>query len=131
MGWRPSISSIIILASISANLLAFALSLQIPNDASEVNPLVHPGMMASLLFSEGIILLVSFLLTILLHDEAKRSVVLAAVAAVLSGDALNDLVFSLTNNQFLAVDISYAFTALIPALVAMRWVRSQTIQLST
>ena len=51
---------------------------------------------------------------------------MAAVVAVLTGDALNDIVMTLTNSQFLAVDISYAFTALIPAFVAMRWVQSQT-----
>jgi hypothetical protein len=124
--WRPSASFTLVITSISANLVAFALSLQIPSGASEVNPFVHLGMMVSLGFSEGIVVLVSFILSRLLRDEAKRSVILAGVVAVLAGDALNDIVFTLTNSQFLAFDISYAFTALIPAFVAMRWIRSQT-----
>jgi hypothetical protein len=125
--YRPSVSFTLVLTSISANLLAFTLSLRIPSGASEVNPLVHPGTIASLGFSEGIIVLVSFALSRLLQDEAKRSVILAAVLAVLTGDALNDIVFTLTNSQFLAVDISYAFTALIPTFVAIRWIQAQTL----
>jgi hypothetical protein len=83
-------------------------------------------MMASFGYSEGIIVLVSLVLSRLVQDEAKRSVILAAVLAVLTGDALNDIVFTLTTSQFLAVDISYAFTALIPAFVAVNWIQSQT-----
>jgi hypothetical protein len=126
VAWRPSVSFTLVLASISANLLAFTLSLHIPSGASEVNPLVHPGLLASLGYSEGIIVLVSFVLTILIPNEEKRSVVLAAVVAVLTGDALNDIVYTLTRSQFLAADISYTFTALIPAFVAMKWIQSQT-----
>jgi len=126
LAWRPSVSITLVLASISANLLAFTLSLRIPSGASEVNPLVHPGLLVSLGYSEGIIVLISFMLSVLIRDEAKRSVVLAAVLAVLTGDALNDIVFSVTNSQFLAVDISYAFTALIPSFVAIRWIQSQS-----
>jgi hypothetical protein len=125
VAWRPSVSFTLVLASISTNLLAFTLSLHIPNGASEVNPLAHPGMVASLGFSEGIIMLVSFTLSRLLRDEVRRSVILSAVVAVLTGDALNDIVFTLTTSQFLAVDISYAFTALIPAFVALRWIQFQ------
>jgi len=126
MPWRPSVSFTLVLASVSANLLAFVLSLRIPTGASEVNPFVHPGMLASLAYSEGMILLVSFILSVLLRDEAKRCVILGAVVAVLTGDALNDIVFTLTSSQFLATDISYAFTALIPAFVAMKWIQWQT-----
>jgi len=85
-------------------------------------------MLASLGYSEGIIVLISFVLSVLIRDEAKRSVILATVLAVLTGDALNDTVFSVTNSQFLAVDISYAFTALIPAFVAIRCIQSQSAQ---
>jgi hypothetical protein len=125
LGWRPSISFTLVLASISANLLAFLQSLRIPSGALEANPFVHPGMIESFGFSEVIILVGSFMLSKLLRDEAKRSVVLAAVTGLLTGDALNDIVVSLTTNQFLAVDISYTFTALVPAFVAMRWLESQ------
>ena len=83
-------------------------------------------MVTSLGYSEGIVVLVSFVLSGLVRNEAKRSVVLAAVLAVLTGDALNDIVFTLIKSQFLAVDISYACTALIPAFVATRWIQSQT-----
>jgi hypothetical protein len=124
VAWRSSVTFTLVLVSISANLLAFTLSLQIPSGASEVNPFVHPGSLASLGYSEGIIILISFVLSILILDEAKRSVVLAAVVAVLTGDALNDIVYSLSRSQFLAVDISYAITALVPALVAARWIQS-------
>jgi len=126
LAWRPSVSFTLVLASLSANLLAFTLSLRIPSGASEVNPLVHPGLLVSLGYSEGIIVLISFVLSVLIQDEAKRSVILATVLAVLTGDALNDTVFSVTDSQFLAVDISYAFTALIPALVAIRWIQRQS-----
>jgi hypothetical protein len=125
--WRPSVSFALILTSISANLFAFVLSLRIPSGDSEVNPLVRPGLFASLAYSEGIIILVFFALTALLQDEAKRSVILAAVVGVLTGDALNDAVLTVTNSQFLAVDISYAFAALIPAFVAMKWIQSRLI----
>ena len=128
LAWRPSVSFTLVLASTSVNILAFTLSLRIPTGASEVNPLVQPGMLASLGYSEGIIVLISFVLSVLIRDEAKRSVILATVLAVLTGDALNDTVFSVTNSQFLAVDISYAFTALIPAFVAIRCIQSQSAQ---
>jgi hypothetical protein len=125
MAWRPSTSFAIMLASVSINLVAFALSIRIPSGDSEANPFVHPGMLASLGFSEGTIVLGSFMLSKLIRDEAKRCVILAAMAGLLTGDALNDIVISLTNNQFLAVDISYTFTALVPAFVAMKWLQSQ------
>jgi len=123
--WRPSVSFTLVVASISINLLAFTLSLGIPSGASEVNPLVHPGSLASLAYSEGIIILSTFVLSALVRDEGQRTVILAAVVAVLTGDALNDLVFTLTTSQFLAVITSYASTALIPAFVATRWIRFQ------
>jgi len=126
MAWRPSVSFSLVMSSILANLLAFTLSLRIPSGASEVNPLVHPGSLASLGYSEGVIVLVSLALSILVRDEGRRCVILAAVVAILTGDVVNDVVFSVTNSQFLAVDISYSLTALIPAFVAARWVRSQT-----
>ena len=125
VAWRPSVSFTLVAASMSANLLAFVMSLRIPSGASEVNPLVHPGSLASLGYSEGLIVSVSVILTFLVRNEAVRSVMLAAVVGVLAGDVLNDIVMTLTNSQFLAVDISYAFTALLPAFVALKWIQPE------
>jgi len=122
--WRASVSLGLTVASVCANLSAFIMSMRIPSGASEVNPLVHPGTLSSLAYSEGLIILISFALSTLLRDEGKRSVILAAVVALLTGDALNDIVFSFTGSQFLAADISYASTALIPAFVAMKCIQS-------
>jgi hypothetical protein len=126
MTGKPSLSFILVLVSISANLAAFVLSLGIPSGASEVNPFARPGLLISLGFSVGIIVLVCVALARLLRDEVTRCVVLAAVVGVMTGDALNDFVYTVTRSQFVAVDISYGFTALIPAFVAMKLIRTRT-----
>jgi hypothetical protein len=125
---RPSFSSVLVLLAVSINLLAYLMSLRIPNGAAEVNPLVHPGSLVSLGYSEGIIITVSLLISVLIRDETKRSIVQAAVVALLAGDAMNDVVFTLTGSQYLAVVTSYAFTALIPALAAIRSMQVRTFK---
>lgn len=124
---RPSPFVILALAATVVNLSAFLLSLHVPTGAYEANPNVRPGSLVSLGFSEGLVLLASFILRIISTDREVRIIVQAAVVALLSGDTINDLILVATGSQFFAIASSYTITAIVPALVAIWWIQSHVL----
>lgn len=112
------------------NLIAYVLSSRLPSWAAEANPFVQPGSLVSLALAETTILAVSSLCRFLGRDAATRNILLAAVVAVLTGDASNDVVLVLTRSQFFAIAASYFSITMIPTFVAMRSLELQLRRLS-
>jgi hypothetical protein len=119
-----SLYSGLILLGVTVNLIAFALSLLIPAWATEANPYVQPGSLLSLARSETIIILGSLLCRLLCKDRMMLNMLQAAIVALLTGDASNDVLLMISGREFLAIVGSYALTAFIPTLVAIKFLGS-------
>lgn len=106
-------------AAVVANLTAFVLTVNIPAGFSELNPVPKGISPSSLMFSEGLLMVGSGLLYVLVRSPGERNLVQSSVAALLLADAINDLCQITPIPLYGTVLISYGVAALFPTFFAL------------
>ena len=114
---------VLVLLSVSANFVAYALSKRAPPGFVEMNPFAHPESFSSIGFSEGCVLTGSLLVLLSFDNVEQRNIIQSFFAGFQFGDAANDIVLMITSAAYVAIVVSYATAALIPTVVAMKSVR--------
>jgi len=104
---------------IASNLMAFVVSSGLPPMYVELDRLVQPGSLLSLLRTEGIILIISFVLLGLVRNVVERTVFQGLILGVLAADAVNDIALVYTGNWPIAIETALATAVSIPALVGI------------
>jgi len=116
--WKSFFAALTILC-IASNLIAFVVSSGHPPMYIELDRLVQPGSILSLVRTEGFILISSFVLLALVRNVAERVIFQGLILGVLAADAVNDIALVSTGSWPFAIVTALATAVSIPALVGI------------
>jgi hypothetical protein len=119
IGTGKSFFAALTILCIASNLIAFVVSSGLPPMYVELDRLVQPGSLLSLVRTEGFILISSFVLLALVRNVSERMILQGLVLGVLAADAVNDIALVSTGNWLFAVGAALATAVSIPALVGI------------
>jgi len=103
----------------ASNLIAFLVSSGLPRMYIELDRLVQPGSLFSLIRTEDSILIGSLVLLALVRNVVERSILQGLILGVLAADAVNDFVLVSTGSWLLAMELALTTAVLIPVLVGI------------
>ena len=118
---RLSASPFVIFTAIGmvSNLVAFALSYNMPAGYTELDTLVQPGLLISLAKTEGIVLLATLVIAVALRHPPERLFFQSLVAGFFAADAVNDVVLFSTGSQLLATEFAWLAAASLPVAAGL------------
>lgn len=116
--WDSTSASMMLVCTIS-NFVAFLVSSNLTSKYVELDSLVQPGHLLSLARTEGLILVASMSLMVLVRSNLQRVALQSLVAGFLTADAINDIVLVTTGSWLLATELAYVMAASIPALTVL------------
>lgn len=116
--WDSGTASLVLVCTIS-NLVAFVASSNLTPKYIELDSLVQPGHLLSLARTEGMILLATISLRVLVRSNLQRVALQGLVAGFLTADAVNDIILVTNGSWFLATELAYVTAASIPAMAVL------------
>ena len=124
---RLSLSPFFILATVCviSNLVAFTLSFRMPAGYVELDPLVQPGLIVSLVKTEGIALIATLALWVGVKHPSERIIFQSLVAGFFAADAVSDGVLFATASQLLATEIAWLAAASMPVAAGLLLLRRE------
>lgn len=118
-GTGKSFFAALTILCIVSNLIAFVASSGLSPMYIELDRLVQPGSLLSLVRTEGLILISSFVLLALVRNVTERIILQGLILGVLAADAVNDIALVCTGNWPFAIETALATAVSIPALVGI------------